>query len=306
MDLIGASQAPAPQAYDADLISDGTDQGFQAQVLQASMTTPVIVDFWAPWCGPCKQLGPVLEAAVRKAKGAVKLVKINIDENPAYAGQLRVKSIPAVIAFDKGRPADGFMGALPGSEVEKFIQRLIGGGPDPAEIEALLVRAQQSLDAGDPGGAAQDFATLLQIAPDNMAAVAGLARCYLAGGDPERARELIAMAPEDKANDPAIQGVKAALDLVGNAKGGGETEALAARVNADPKNHALRFELAQALAARSDFEGAIEHLLAIMTAKRDWNDGAAKAELLKLFDAAGPKSQATRDGRRRLSALLFS
>jgi len=290
----------------ADPVMEGTDRGVQNDVLKASMSQPVIVDFWAPWCGPCRQLGPAIEAAVRAAKGMVKLVKINIDENPAFAGQLRVQSIPAVIAFDKGRPVDGFTGAIPPSEVEKFVRRLAGGGPDPKELAALLARAQGSLDSGDAGGAAQDFAQVLQLAPDNLPALAGLARCYLAGGDPERARELLAMVPEDKANDAAIQGVRAALDLASNVVGGDALDALEAAVKAAPKDHAKRYELAQALAARGDFEAAVDELLTIIAAQRDWNEGAARAEIIKLFEAAGPASAVTRDGRRRLASLLFS
>jgi putative thioredoxin len=287
-------------------VIEGSDRGFQNEVLRASMTTPVIVDFWAPWCGPCRQLGPALEAAVRSANGAVKLVKINIDQNPAYAGQLRVKSIPAVIAFDKGRPVDGFVGALPPSEVDKFVRKIVGGGPTPQETDALLKRAQAALDAGDAGGAAQDFATLLQMAPDNAPAIAGLARCYLAGGDPGRARELLAMVPEAKAGDPAIQGVQAALALADKAVGDDEVAALEKAVAAAPQDHAKRFALAQSLAARSDFEAAADHLLRIIAANRDWNESAARAELLKVFEAAGPSSSVTKDGRRRLSSLLFS
>jgi putative thioredoxin len=307
MSLIGdPAAASAASESGADLVIDGSDRGFQAEVLQASTQQPVIVDFWAPWCGPCRQLGPALEAAVRSAKGAVKLVKINIDENPVYAGQLRVQSIPAVIAFDGGRPVDGFTGALPPSEIDKFVRRIAGGGPDPKEIAALLARAQQSLDSGDAGGAAQDFAAVLQMAPENMQALAGLARCCLAGGDAERARELLAMVPEDKASDPAIQGVKAALELAAKSVDGDAVGALAAAVKAAPKDHAKRFELAQALAAGGDFEAAVEALLAIIAAQRDWNEGAARAEIIKLFEAAGPTSSVTREGRKRLAALLFS
>jgi putative thioredoxin len=311
MSLIGGATPPssAPRAGangGGDPVTEGSDRGFRDQVLQASMTTPVVVDFWAPWCGPCRQLGPAIEAAVRKAKGAVKLVKINIDENPVYAGQLRVQSIPAVIAFDKGRPVDGFVGALPPSEVEAFIKRLAGGGPDPAQVEALLARAQESLEAGDAGGAAQDFASVLQISPDNAAAVAGLARCYLASGDADQARELLDMVPPEKANDPAIQGVRAALALQENAVGGDEIAMLVADVSRNSRDHEKRFKLAQALAARGDLQAAADHLLQIITTQRDWNEGAARAELLKVFEAAGPTSALTKDGRRKLSAILFS
>lgn len=301
------SAAPPAGAPAGDPVIDGSDRTFQADVLQASMQTPVIVDFWAPWCGPCKQLGPLLEGAVRKAKGKVRMVKINIDQNPAVAGQLGVRSIPAVVAFAGGRPVDHFTGSIPASEIEKFVGRLLnGGGPDQAEIDALLARAQQSLDSGDFGGAAQDFAGVLQVAPDNLAALGGLARCYIAGGDPERAAELLTMVPEDKANDPAVAGVRAALEMSGKAVDDGALAGLKAQVDAAPKDHAKRFELAQALAAQGDFEDAIENLLKIVAAQREWNDGAAKAEILKIFDAAGPKSEVTISGRRRLASVLFS
>jgi len=307
MTLIGGD-APSsdPASGGGDLVRDGSDATFQADVLAPSMETPILVDFWAPWCGPCKQLGPALEAAVAKARGAVKLVKINIDENPGVAGQLRVQSIPAVIAFDKGQPVDGFTGALPGSDIDAFIKKISGAGPDPAEIEALLSRAQDALENGDTGGAAQDFAGILQIDTQNMAAVAGLARCYMASDDTDRARDLLGMVPEDKADDPAIKGLRAALEMADNAVGGDELAALVAHVSGAPDDHTKRYELAQALAARGDLEAAVGHLLEIIAKDRDWNDSAARTELLKMFEAAGPTSAVTKNGRKRLSTILFS
>jgi putative thioredoxin len=287
----------------ADPIKTGTDASFVADVIEASKTQPVIVDFWAPWCGPCKQLAPALEKTVRAAKGAVKLVKINIDENPAIAGQMGVRSIPAVYAFEGGRPVDGFMGAVPESQIKLFVDRLAGAGA-AEDIEALLTQAQESVKLGDIGGAAQAFAGVLSMDPENTKALAGLARCYLAGGDRERAEEILAMAPPEKANDPEIAGVRAALDL-GKEGGGGDLGALRARVEANPGDHQARYELADALAAQGKLEEAVDHLLTIVEKDRAWNDEAARKQLLKVFEAAGLMSDVAKSGRRRLSALLF-
>ncbi|MGD2131761.1 MAG: co-chaperone YbbN [Maricaulaceae bacterium] len=308
----GADPAPGGGAQntgaqgDSALIVEGSDRTFKADVIDPSMTMPVLVDFWAPWCGPCKQLTPALEAAVAKANGAIKLVKINVDENPQIAGQLRVQSIPAVFAFVNGQPVDGFMGALPPSEIDNFIKRLSGGGPDPAEVEALLKRAQAALEAGDAGGAAQDFAALLQIDRENPDAIGGMARCLLLGGETERARELLSMVPEDKADHPAIAGARRALELAGTDVGDEDLAALVAHVTGAPRDHAKRFELAQMLSAKGDLEAAVGHLLSIVEADRDWNEGAARAEVLKLFEAAGPMSTVTKEGRKKLSTILFS
>jgi putative thioredoxin len=305
MTLIGETAgqgAAGPKA--GDLIKDATDASFSVDVVEASQTTPVIVDFWAPWCGPCRQLGPALEKAVTAAKGAVKLVKIDIDKNPAFAGQLRVQSIPAVFAFVDGRPVDGFMGALPDSQVKAFVEKLAaqgGGGPSP--VEDLLAVAKESLDLGDLGGAAQAYAEVLAHEPENVKAVAGLARVYLAGGDVERAREVVAMLPED-AKDAELDGVRAALALA--ADGPSETAEFERRLASDPADHEARLELAKALAGRGDMDGAADHLLAIIEADREWNDQAARKQLLTVFEAAGPMSEVARSGRRRLSAILFS
>ena len=273
-----------------------------ADVVDASRAQPVIVDFWAPWCGPCRQLTPALEKAVAAAKGAVKLVKINIDENPAVAGQLKVQSIPTVYAFDNGQPVDGFQGALPESQVKAFVERL-SGPAEPDDAEAMLALAKESMDLGDMGGAAQAYAGVLQIDPQNVKAIAGLARCYLQGGDAERAAEVSAMAPET-ASDPDLASVRAALTLAATPPS--ETVEFDRRLAADPNDHEARFELAKALAARGGFTGAVDHLLRIIERDRGWNEDAARKQLLTVFEAAGPASEVARAGRRRLSSILFS
>ena len=300
MSLIGEAQGAAP----ADLIKEGTDAGFAKDVVEASRQQPVIVDFWATWCGPCKTLGPALERAVLAAKGKVKLVKIDIDRNPVYAGQLRVQSIPTVYAFVDGRPIDGFMGAVPESQIKAFIDRLAkagdGGG---SEIDELLAVAKEALDLGDTGGAAQAYAQVLQAEPENLVAIGGLARCYLASGDAERAAEIAAMAPPD-AKNADLESVRATLALAESAPS--ETAEFEARLARDPADHDARLELAKALAGRGQLKEASDQLLAIIEQDRDWNDGAARKQLLTVFEAAGLGSDVAKQGRRRLSALLFS
>ena len=287
-----------------DLIKEGSDASFMADVVEASKTQPVIVDFWATWCGPCRQLTPALEKAVRAAQGAVKLVKIDIDKNPAYAQQLRVQSIPTVYAFVDGQPVDGFQGAVPDSQLKAFIDKLAGGAGVNSDVEQLLSLGEESLTLNDMGGAAQAFAHVLSIEPDNEKAVAGMARVYLAGGDADQARQTIAMAPEDS-KEPAVQSVRAQLALASSAPVGASAE-LEAKVKADPSDHQARFDLAQAQAASGDLKGAADNLLTIVAADRDWNDQAARKQLLTVFEAAGPMSEVARDGRRRLSSILFA
>ena len=286
----------------SDLIKDSTDAGFMADVIEASRTQPVIVDFWATWCGPCKQLGPALEKAVTAAKGAVKLVKVDVDKNPRIAGQLRVQSIPTVYAFVDGQPVDGFQGALPESEIKSFIERLTGPAA-PSDLDELLALAAESLHLGDVGGAAQAFAQALRLDPENLKAIAGLARCYLNGGDTERAAEVAAMAPEG-AKDPELDGVRAALALAAEAPD--DLAPFEQRLAKDAKDHGARVELAKGLAGRGQLDEAADQLLQVIEADREWNDGAARAELLRIFEAAGPGSETARRGRRRLSSILFS
>jgi putative thioredoxin len=300
MSLIGETTGkPA-----GDIIKDGTDASFIADVVEASRDQPVIVDFWATWCGPCKQLGPALERAVAAAKGAVKLVKIDIDRNPAYAGQLRVQSIPAVFAFVDGRPVDGFMGALPDSQVKAFVERLAkaGGGADDG-LEEVLGMARESLELGDLGGAAQAYAQVLQHDPENVKALGGMARVYLMGGEPDRAQEILDMAPPD-AKDPDLDSVRAALALAADAPA--DVQQFERRLAQDANDFEARFELAKALAGHGRLEQAVDHLLTIIEADREWNEQAARKQLLTIFEAAGPTSELAKQGRRRLSAILFS
>jgi putative thioredoxin len=287
-----------------DLIKEGSDAGFMADVIAASKEQPVLVDFWATWCGPCRTLTPMIEKAVRAAGGKVKLVKIDVDKNPAYAGQLRVQSIPTVYAFVNGQPVDGFQGAVPESQLKAFIEKLTGGESANSDVEQLLSLGEESLSLNDLGGAAQAFAQVLTLEPENEAAIAGMARVYLADGDIDQARQTIAMAPAD-AKNAQVQSVRAQLALASSAPAGPAAE-LEAQVAANPADHQARYDLSLAQASAGDLKGAVDSLLAIVAADREWNDQAARKQLLVVFEAAGASSDIARDGRRRLSSILFA
>jgi putative thioredoxin len=302
--LIGEKPtAPAPSTSSkGEHIKDGTDASFMADVIEASKTQPVIVDFWATWCGPCRQLTPALEKVVNAAKGAVKLVKIDVDANPGFSGQLRVQSIPTVYAFVDGAPVDAFQGALPESQVKAFVDKLTGPA-GPSAIDELIALGKESLEIGDIGGAAQAFAQALNTDPTNIKALGGMARAYLIGGDLEGAAEVVAMAPAN-AKDPDLDAARAALVLAESAPS--ETAAFEQRLAADPDDHEARLELAKALAGTGRLQDAADHLLTIIARDRAWNEDAARKQLLTVFEAAGPTSEVAKQGRRRLSSILFS
>ena len=302
---------------DSPHIKDSGLATFAADVLEQSRSVPVIVDFWAPWCGPCKTLGPSLEAAVEAAGGAVKLVKVNIDENPEIAQQLRIQSIPTVYAFRDGQPVDGFMGAIPESQVKAFVAALAGGaggGHDhhhghggPEHTAEVLAVAAEALAAGDIALAAQAYGHVLQDEPGNPLAVAGLAQAYLKSGDRDRARTTLQMVSPEDAQHEAIRAVEAELKLsVAPKPESGETAALRAKLAADPKDHQARFDLAMALEAGGDRDGALAELLELVRRDRTWNEEAARKQLVTLFEAMGATDPRTIEARRKLSALLFS
>ena len=288
------------------LIQDSSDAAFMEDVIEASKTLPVVVDFWAPWCGPCKQLMPALERVVKGANGGVKMVKINIDDNPAVAGQLGVRSIPAVFAFKDGQPVDGFMGGQPESELEKFVGRLTGASDPIAEAAEITARAKDSLAAGDPGGAAQDYAHALKLNNDNAEARAGLARIYIESGNETGAAALIEETPEALTNHPEIAAVRSQLTLVAEPVAQDETASLAAAVASAPDDLDARLTLAKALAANGRNAEAVDHLLYSIEKNRAYKNEAARMFLLTIFEAEGTESEISIEGRRRLSSILFA
>ncbi|MFO1210000.1 MAG: thioredoxin [Amaricoccus sp.] len=299
MDLKVPAAAPA-------LIKDGTEATFMADVIEASMEVPVIVDFWAPWCGPCKALGPALEKAVTEAKGKVRLVKVDVDQNQRIAAQMRVQSIPAVYAFAGGQPVDAFVGAQSPAQVKAFVERLVQMSGGNAGLEQAVEEAEALLAEGAAADAAQVFAAVLAEDEGNLAALAGMARAHLALGDVERAREMLALAPKGKENDPSIAAARAQIELAEASAGAGEVGALKAAVAKNPGDAQARYDLALALVGDGDQAGAIDELLELFRRDREWNEGAAKAQLFKLFDSLGPKSEAAQKGRRRLSSMIFA
>ena len=297
--------SPAP---DTDLIKDGSEATFMADVVEASQTTPVIVDFWAPWCGPCKTLGPMLEEAVRAAKGAVKMVKVNVDEAQQIAGQLQIQSIPTVYAFFKGQPVDGFQGALPQSEIKAFVDRVVkaGGGEAPGDALADAVEAAEDMLAdGAAADAAQTFAAILGEDDKHAGAYGGLVRAHIAMDDLDQAEAFLNGAPIEISKAPELEAAFAQLQLARQAADAGPVAELSATVEAEPDNHQARFDLAQALYANGDAAGAVDHLLELFRKDREWNEGAAKTQLFTIFDALKPNDPVVLNGRRKLSSMIF-
>jgi putative thioredoxin len=303
--LSGLRGSSAPPRADGEVVKDSDTRSFIQDVIQASQSQPVVVDFWAPWCGPCKQLGPILERVIRNAGGKVRLVKINIDENPELAQQLRIQSIPMVYAFSHGQPIDGFAGALPESQIKTFVERLAGPlGPAPEEV--AIEQARQMAETGQLDRAAQIYERILQGEPANPDALAGLARCHIARGKLRQAREVLERVPKEHAGHVEIGSARAALALAEEAGTLPDPSALSARLLANEDDHEARLDLATALFLRGQIDTAMDHLLAIVRKNREWQDQAARRQLVRFFEALGPKHPATVAGRRKLSAVLFA
>lgn len=307
--LLGLGQAPAGGTPPP--VKDIGQKEFMAEVIDASKTVPVIVDFWAPWCGPCKTLGPMLEKAVAATKGKVRLVKVDIDKNQAIAQQMRIQSIPAVYAFKGGRPVDGFVGALPESQIKQFVQRLAAGGQGgPSEedtvIEEALAQAKDLFEAGNHAAAGNLYAQILQHDPENPKALAGHLRCLIKSGNTASAEEMLKELPPDLAKDPEIVAVAATLEIAASGAKAGDTAPLRAKIEADPKDHQARFDLAMALFAEGQKEPAVDELLELFRRDRKWNEEAARKQLVKFFEAFGPTDPLTIAGRKRLSSLMFA
>lgn len=302
---VAAPVAAAPAATADDLVRETTTRDFVRDVVDASASVPVLVDFWADWCGPCKQLTPILEKVVRAAKGRVRLVKMNIDRHPEVAGQLGIRSIPAIIAFKGGQPVDGFMGAVPESQVKTFIEKLAGPG-GASEIDDILAEAEAALTAGDEETAAGLFTAVLQEEPENIAATAGLAGICVGAGELAQAEKLLAGLPEAAQKDPRVAAVRARIALIERSSAVDDVVELEARLTTDPADHQARFDLALALAGKNHRQPAVDHLIEIIRRDRAWNEDGARKQLIQFFEAWGPKDPATLYGRRRLSSVLFA